>query len=264
MSSHFLIQSPDAYHGFAAFRQNSLRNISEEAHPMSNSLWRKLEPSSGRTQQYWKTVLNEGINVSNAPNATDVVRRALSSLAEFRFRTDQQEAEWRNYQVSFLLGAGNCIEVCAGARGGARACARDWFVHLDQCAVARAVFTQGRCVEVPRPSAPGYDGRRREVLVSAFPRIEPPSCEALPAPEDTRLCPCTPTGNLRPPPAAPGLAGVRQVIAARLLAEEGGREAARRNESEEEAAAAAVASMSAYSSATLLRSIQEVGRADCR
>jgi hypothetical protein len=197
---------PDLNLGVAR-HQYGLNNISRRILPNANILWRGFSKS---------TIVHPAIEAGDAANATAVVRKALSALKEFKFRTDRQEAEWRTHAISFHLGADPCDAVCA--RAGGRACVRDWFILIDQCPVAQAVFPQGRCSAAPRPSAPGFDGERMEVTVSSNGRLDPPSCGAAPGPADTRLCPCAPAGHARAPPPAPGLAAVRRVVEGRLAA----------------------------------------------
>eukprot|EP00291_Cryptomonas_curvata_P004568 CAMPEP_0172189862 /NCGR_PEP_ID=MMETSP1050-20130122/22773_1 /TAXON_ID=233186 /ORGANISM="Cryptomonas curvata, Strain CCAP979/52" /LENGTH=197 /DNA_ID=CAMNT_0012864631 /DNA_START=114 /DNA_END=703 /DNA_ORIENTATION=+ len=87
-------------------------------------------------------------------NVTLAIRGFLAQNPDFKPKTDQQEAEWRDGGVSFLTGHASCAALC-----GADACARDWFEHLDRCPAAQVAFPQGRCAEVYRPSAPSFEAR---------------------------------------------------------------------------------------------------------
>lgn len=92
--------------------------------------------------------------------------------------------------MHFRVGAtgASCDEVCSGV---GEACARDWFLYLDRCAVARAAFPQSTsCREVHRASAPVAVDHLGEVLVSRDGRSDPPTCLARPtgAASGRRLC----------------------------------------------------------------------------
>ena len=79
-------------------------------------------------------------------NATAEARAQISRIEGFKPQTDFQEREWNNSEVLFVVGQDSCSKVCQMA--GNLECARDWFLFLDRCAVAQAVFPEGRCTEV--------------------------------------------------------------------------------------------------------------------
>lgn len=210
--------------------------------------WQNLSQTGGLIRLFRGAKQGTANEAAADANATLVVRRVLGSLPEFRLRTDQQESEWHTHGVSFLLGASDCDAVCANAPGGPRACARDWFAHIDRCPVAQVAFPAQTCAASPRPYAPAHDTARQAATVSAHPILDPPACDARPGPGETRLCPCVPPAARRPAPPSAGHVPVGLAV---------------RAQAEREAAAAAAASsdggavdLSEYSPALLLHNLQ--------
>ena len=152
-------------------------------------------------------------------NVTLAVRGFLSQDPAFKPKTDLQESEWTNGEVTFFVGRASCVKLC-GENGGGAVCARDWFAHIDRCSAAQAVFPQGRCSEVYKPTAPSFEARTSEVLVSRDTKSDPPTCEADPNPRESRLCACVPAGHTRTEATHAGVRAVRTVLEKLLVDQE--------------------------------------------
>ena len=140
---------------------------------------------------------------SRYENVTVHIRNSLEQDSRFSLRSALQRREWKGRKVSFITGHGNCVSVCASTGG---ACARDWFVHVDRCALALAAFADATtCATSTAPSVPSEKDSFTVFVGGSL--SDPPTCEADPPPGARRLCPCVPAKSARPPPP-PGMEAV--------------------------------------------------------
>jgi len=149
-----------------------------------------------------------------ARDVTEAVRQALSGVP-LRVSTDQQQEEWDQALVSFMMGAGSCAEVC-----GERECARDWIAHVDACAVVDKVLPGGTCEKSMRADLPQHSGAvAGGWLVSADSKGNPPTCNVGPGPGGAeRLCPCVPKARKE---GGKGIVAVKNVLIKILKAKVG-------------------------------------------
>jgi len=143
----------------------------------------------------------------------DVTSRAIAaigSIKDHKFYDEMQKTEWEQHLIQFYTGVGTCEEICAAQSN--YVCPRDWFLHLDRCDIAQAIFPNGRCVEDASPGVPAYLESLNEVLVSKDGKLYPPSCTAPGQGGGVRLCPCVPKDRTRPEPDEPGVKAVQEVL----------------------------------------------------
>jgi len=146
----------------------------------SNTTWAEKGLTSHRTSEW----------------ITRTVRDTLSSIKGFHVNSDDQESEWNAGEISFHVASNNCDSVCQSA---GKVCARDWFVFLDRCDIAKKVFPEGTCSFAFYPDMPFYDKTTKEIFVSKDTKLDPPTCDAAPlgGRSAERLCPCVPTSHAR-------------------------------------------------------------------
>ena len=148
-------------------------------------------------------------------SATEAVRAALRDV---KLNTEQQQEEWDRGLIAFETGAESCSAVCGLKGGGGEyVCARDWFLYIDVCNVAKSALPDLRCLEVAQAWAPAALPHTGQLMVSKDSKSDPPTCEAhVASSKAVRLCPCLPRARSRSPAAGQGEKAVAEVVRAEL------------------------------------------------